>query len=149
MRKAILEAFGMEERALTVQIGQLNKDEQLQASLAPGTDFKRIDLSDIRFKESFLVQALGTSRRKKCTRCERNLAGCIWVQCRTTPLLFGGCCGNCKRLEKATECKFSDVYKDLHKEADKIKWDQYMHRDPAKKVTKRGRTTKAPAFYTK
>ena len=76
----------------------------------------------MRVKESWLIQALGGTRRsKKCLRCVEGRPGDfdLWVQCRTVQGLYDGACANCKRQEKGLHCTLSKAFMQEETEAEK------------------------------
>jgi hypothetical protein len=97
-----------------------------------------------RLIESFVIQALGTTRRKVCDPCAEGKG--IYKQCRTREGFFGGACGNCKRRERCGECNFSDVFKEALREELKDVRTALAQRDE-QVTSSRGRNTTKPAVY--
>jgi hypothetical protein len=115
---------------------QLKPDVQLLT--APGQ--KR------RLVESFAIQALGITRRKKCEACQEGKG--IYVQCRTLDGVLGRTCGNCKQRERGAQCNFSEQYRDEMKIARQNEKEEDL-RELVTMKTSRGRSIEAPVYYSK
>ena len=97
-----------------------------------------------RLIESFVIQALGATRRKVCKACKAGKG--MYKQCRTAGDLFDGVCGNCKRRERCGECEYSAVYQEALRE--NLKDKRFAMRQEMKETeTQSGRKTTVPAVY--
>lgn len=66
-----------------------------------------------------MIQAFGDLMNDRCERCELdNGLAHGYLECRTIPELFDGCCGNCKRVEKGKECLHNVELQEVRKAND-------------------------------
>jgi hypothetical protein len=65
--------------------------------------FFKSNAREQRLVNSWIIQAFGEKRNIKCKQCL--LGKGDYVDCCTLPVMFGGACGNCKKIDQAAKCE--------------------------------------------
>lgn len=97
--------------------------------------------TETRVIEAFLIQSYGKLAENEGEQCSEGKG--IFMECRTIKGWQGNACGNCKRRDHAARCSLSDTVK---ADAKLLEEEQVATTEV---TTRSGRTTKAPAKYSK